>query len=68
MAGRGWGVVFRPLRPYPSRSWGLRPQTPAVALNALVLKRRTGLKPGVARKHGTGRGGGGEKPSPRLQL
>ncbi|RPF33783.1 hypothetical protein EDD92_3709 [Streptomyces sp. TLI_185] len=34
--------VFRPLRPFPSRPWGLRPQTPAFGLNGLVLKRRTG--------------------------
>ncbi|MDQ0950054.1 hypothetical protein QFZ24_003977 [Streptomyces phaeochromogenes] len=27
---------------YPSRPWGLRPQTPLIGLNGLVLKRRTG--------------------------
>ncbi len=32
----------RPRRPYPSRPWGLRPQTPAFGLDGLVLKRRTG--------------------------
>ncbi len=35
-------VGCRPRRPYPSHPWGLRPQTPASALNGLVLKRRTG--------------------------
>jgi len=28
----------RPRRPFPSRPWGLRPQTPAFGLNGLVLK------------------------------
>jgi len=36
--------VFRPLRPFPSRPWGLRPQIPAFGLNGLVLKRRTGWR------------------------
>jgi len=34
--------VSRPRRPDPSRTWGLRPQTPAFGLNGLVLKRRRG--------------------------
>ena len=32
-------MVLRPRRPYPSRPFrGLRPQTPAIGLNGLVLK------------------------------
>ncbi|WP_328693072.1 hypothetical protein OHA74_34170 [Streptomyces phaeochromogenes] len=38
----GVNRVLRPRRPYPSHPWGLRPQPPRIALNALVLKRRTG--------------------------
>ncbi|REH23624.1 hypothetical protein SAMN05428941_5510 [Streptomyces sp. 2114.2] len=42
-AGRSSGAGFlRPRRPFPSRPWGRRPQTPAFGLNGLVLKRRTG--------------------------
>ncbi len=33
---------FAPAAPTRSHPWRLRPQTPLVALNALVLKRRTG--------------------------
>ncbi|BCL31898.1 hypothetical protein GCM10017557_67570 [Streptomyces aurantiacus] len=48
--GWGWGGVgwvdggfLAPAAPTRSRHyWGLRPQTPAVGLNGLVLKRRTG--------------------------
>jgi hypothetical protein len=37
----GW--FFAPAAPSHSRPfWGLRPQTPAIGLNGLVLKRRTG--------------------------
>ncbi|WP_371598753.1 BTAD domain-containing putative transcriptional regulator [Streptomyces sp. NBC_00564] len=46
---------FSPPPPLPIPvTWGLRPQTPAP-------QTPEGLKPGVARKHGSGRGGGGEK-------
>ncbi len=40
----GWPGEFSPPPPLPvpSRSWGLRTLTPAVGLNGLVLKRRTG--------------------------
>ncbi|GHD66709.1 hypothetical protein GCM10010317_068430 [Streptomyces mirabilis] len=44
--------VSRPRRPYPSRAWGLRPQTPLVGLNGLVLKRRAGCKTRTNASHG----------------
>ncbi|GHH32935.1 hypothetical protein GCM10018775_03260 [Streptomyces umbrinus] len=39
--GAGFSSPPPPL-PIPVPFWGLRPQTPAIALNTLVLNRRTG--------------------------
>src|SRR4051794_24369714 len=70
-AGRWWGL-FRPRRPFPSRPWGCRPQTPAGALKGLVLKRRTGQGGGAWADHGPRLRGGARvrhlaqvRPEPR---